>query len=73
MFSPLPSPPPPLPSPRDELDRKLQAEFTGDVLARAVNPIVMISYITNKPHGRDYKRIVEHGKVKVRSHWAVCV
>ena len=66
-------PSPPLPYPRDELDRKLQAEFTGDVLARAVNPIVMISYITNKPHGRDYKRIVEHGKVKVRPHWAVCV
>ena len=33
----------------------------------------MISYITNKPHGRDYKRIVEHGKVKVRPHWSVFV
>lgn len=50
---------------RDVLDRKLQAEFTGNVLAGATHPIVMLSYITNKPHGRDYKRIVEYGKVKV--------
>ena len=42
---------------RDVLDRKLQAEFTGEVLARAVHPIVMISYLTNKPHGRDYQRV----------------
>ena len=51
---------------RDVLDRKLQAEFTGEVLARAVHPIVMISYLTNKHHGRDYQRIVQSGKVKVR-------
>ena len=50
---------------RDILDRKLQAEFTGDVLARAVHPVILLSYLTNKPHGRDYKRIVEGGKVKV--------
>lgn len=62
-----------LPLLRDELDRKLQSEFMANVLARAVNPVVMAGYLTNKPHSRDYKKIVESGKVKVRRECRLCV
>ena len=57
--------PPSLSQCSDILDRKLQAEFTGEVLARAVHPVVMLSYLTNKPHGANYQTIVTRGKVKV--------
>ena len=50
---------------RDDLDRKLQAQRTAEILANATNPIVMLSYITNRHGSRDYTTIVEKGNVKV--------
>lgn len=50
---------------RDDLDRKLQAERTAEILGNSTLPVVMVSYITNPPGSRDYKRIIQHGKVKV--------
>lgn len=47
------------------MDRQLQAETTADILSNATNPVVMLSYITNPPGSRDYRRIVEQGRVKV--------
>ena len=52
---------------RDVLDRQLQAETSASILGNTTNPVVMLSYITNPPGSRDYKRIVEHGRVKVHS------
>lgn len=51
----------------DELDRKLQAEKSAEILANSTYPVIMLSYITNPPGSRDYKRIVNHGRVKVHS------
>ena len=50
---------------RDILDRQLQAETSASILSNTTNPVVMLSYITNPPGSRDYRRIVEHGRVKV--------
>ena len=50
---------------RDALDRQLQAETSASILGNTTNPVVMLSYITNPPGSRDYRRIVEHGRVKV--------
>ena len=50
---------------RDDLDRKLQAQATAELLANATNPIVMLSYITDRHGSRDYKTIVEKGNVNV--------
>ena len=47
------------------MDRKLQAERTAEILGNSTLPVVMVSYITNPPGSRDYKRIIQHGKVKV--------
>ena len=49
----------------DDLDRKLQAQTTAEILANATNPIVMLSYITNRHGSRDYRTIVDGGNVKV--------
>ena len=53
---------------RDDLDRQLQAQTTAEILANVTNPIVMLSYITNRHGSRDYKTIVEKGNMKVRAH-----
>ena len=58
---------------RDELDRKLQANYTAEVLATARNPVVLISYLTNKPHGDGYKTITGRGMVKVKEPTHVCL
>ena len=58
---------------RDELDRKLQADYTAEVLATARNPVVLISYLTNKPHGDGYKTITGRGMVKVKKPTHVCL
>ena len=50
---------------RDALDRQLQAEKTASILSNTTNPVVMLSYITNPPGSRDYRRIVDFGRVKV--------
>ena len=47
------------------LDRKLQAEKSAEILSNTTHPVVMVSYITNKPGSRDYKRITDYGRVKV--------
>ena len=49
----------------DDLDRKLQAQTTAEILANAAHPIVMLSYITNRHGSRDYNTIVNGGNVKV--------
>ena len=51
---------------RDELDRRLQAEYTGEVLGRAVHPVVLLSYLTHDPHGVGYQTITDRGRVKVQ-------
>jgi hypothetical protein len=51
------------------LDRKLQAERTAELLAGSTHPVVMLSYITNPPGSRDYKKIVNGGNVKVMLLW----
>lgn len=48
----------------DELDRKLQAERTAEILAGSAHPVVMLSYITNPPGSRDYWKIINGGNVK---------
>ncbi len=50
---------------RDNLDRKLQAHAVAELLANATNPIVMLSYVTDRHGSRDYKTIVEKGNVNV--------
>ena len=65
----LPLPLSPSPSLSDELDRKLQAEMTAEILANSTNPIVMLSYITNPPGSRDYWKIVKDGQVKVNMYF----
>ena len=50
---------------RDELDRRLQAEYTGEVLGRSVHPVVLLSYLTHDPHGVGYQTITYRGRVKV--------
>ena len=59
---------------RDELDRKLQAERTAEILAGSAHPVVMLSYITNPPGSRDYWKIINGGNVKVweRESWHIC-
>ncbi|XP_064404769.1 PGAP2-interacting protein-like isoform X2 [Halichondria panicea] len=47
----------------DNLDRKLQAHAVAELLANATNPIVMLSYVTDRHGSRDYKTIVEKGNV----------
>lgn len=58
---------------RDDLDRKLQAKTTAEILANATNPIVMLSYITNRHGSRDYNTIVEKGNVKVSELLSMCL
>lgn len=55
-----------LPIPRDVLDRKLQSERSAEILSNATHPLVMVSYITNKPGSPNYNTIVNQGRVKVR-------
>ena len=57
----------------DVLDRQLQSEFTANVLARAVHPIVMLGYLTSKPRSTNYNKIIESGKVKVSCGSYVCI
>lgn len=51
----------------DDLDRKMQGERTGEILGNSTLPVVMLSYITSKPGSRDYQKIINNGKVKVRA------
>ena len=58
---------------RDVLDRQLQAEKSASILSNTTNPVVMLSYITNPPGSRDYRRIVDYGRVKVKEkHHVLC-
>ena len=50
----------------DDLDRKLQAQATAEILSNSSHPVVMVSYITNKHGSRDYNTITSGGGVKVR-------
>lgn len=52
---------------RDDLDRKLQAQHTAEILAGSTHPIVMLSYITNRHGSRDYMKITNDGNVKVHN------
>lgn len=54
---------------RDDLDRKLQAERTAEILADSAHPVVMLSYITNPTGSRDYWKIINDGKVKVQHNF----
>lgn len=47
----------------DELDRRLQAQRSVQILANSTHPVVMLSYITTKPGTKDYNAITRVVKV----------
>uniref|UniRef100_A0A915IWH8 PGAP2IP C-terminal nuclease-like domain-containing protein n=1 Tax=Romanomermis culicivorax TaxID=13658 RepID=A0A915IWH8_ROMCU len=52
---------------RDDLDRKLQAEFLSDLSANLTAKeigVIFLGYVTSKPFDRDYQTFMNRGKLK---------
>ncbi|XP_078603076.1 PGAP2-interacting protein-like [Branchiostoma floridae x Branchiostoma japonicum] len=49
---------------RDNLDRKLQAEFLSEIAKNSGNPVVFLGYVTSSPGSRDYRKLLNNGGMK---------
>lgn len=48
---------------RDDLDRRLQARKLAQLCNDTPNPVVFLGYVTSKPGSRDYRHLIEQGRL----------